>query len=380
MWLYILIILIPLVFFFNKKQEYDHSVLFLSVFIILITTFIGIADMLGGYDRYIYGELFDDVAGNLRNGNLFWSFIFVEYPKELGYDYLNVAIALLTQNRYIFILILTIIIYILTFVSFKKYMSNYPFALILFLALMFFFTFTYLRQILAVSISWLAIQYIIDRKIKKFLLVVAIAFLFHNSALILLPFYFLPVKKYNAQSVIIIMIVCLAIGATGITNTIYQAYGGLSESEERTADYAESSGFRVAYMIEAAFFLYLILSNYKRIPNDKTRIVLCNMSLTFCGILLFFIKSENGGRLSWFYMIGLISTLTYISQSIKLRTSQFNTIVLSVSFFLFLRILTQWSFSLYPYKTFFTNGHRKYDPVYEKYEYDYNYDDDKFYK
>src|SRR5574344_356323 len=223
MWLYILIILIPLVFFFNKKQEYDHSVLFLSVFIILITTFIGIADMLGGYDRYIYGELFDDVAGNLRNGNLFWSFIFVEYPKELGYDYLNVAIALLTQNRYIFILILTIIIYILTFISFKRYMSNYPFALILFLALMFFFTFTYLRQILVVIILWLAIQYIIDRKIKKFLFVVAIAFLFHNSALILLPFYFLPVKKYNAQSVIIIMIVCLAIGATGITNTIYQA-------------------------------------------------------------------------------------------------------------------------------------------------------------
>jgi hypothetical protein len=81
------------------------------------------------------------------------SFIFIEYPKEVGYDFLNVLIAFLTANRYIFILIVTVIIYTLTFVSFKRYMTNYPFAVMLFLALMFFFTFTYLRQVLAVSIS-----------------------------------------------------------------------------------------------------------------------------------------------------------------------------------------------------------------------------------
>src|SRR5574344_2551446 len=112
----------------------DHSAPFLSIFIIFITCFIGISDMLGGYDRYIYGVLFDDVASNMRDGNLFGSVIFIEYPKEIGYDFLNIAIGLLTQNRYIFILIVTIIIYVLTFISFKRYMSNYPFALILFLS------------------------------------------------------------------------------------------------------------------------------------------------------------------------------------------------------------------------------------------------------
>lgn len=380
MWLYIVIFLIPFIGYYEKKGGSDHSVPFLLIFIVLITCFVGISDMLGGYDRYIYGDLFDDVANNLRNGDLFASYIFMEYPKEIGYDYLNVAIALFTQNRYIFILIVTIIIYVLTFISFKKYMSNYPFSLILFLSLMFFFTFTYLRQILAVSISWLAIQYAIDRKKWKFFLVVTIAFLFHNSALILLPFYFIPVKKYDIRNILAIMFLCLLIGATGMTNTLYSAYGGIAESESRTADYANDAGFRIPYMIEAFFFLYLILSNYKRIPEEKAKIILSNMALFFCGILLFFIRSENGGRLSWFYIIGLISTLTYISSSFKMRTAQYNVILMSVCIFLFLRIVFSWGILLYPYKTFFTDGHRKKDPVYMQYEYDYSYDENKFYK
>ena len=35
---------------------------------------------------------------------------------------------------------------------------------------------------------------------------------------------------------------------------------------------------------------------------------------------------------------------------------------------------------LYPYKTFFTNGVREGDGIYERYEYDGNYALDKFYR
>jgi hypothetical protein len=47
---------------------------------------------------------------------------------------------------------------------------------------------------------------------------------------------------------------------------------------------------------------------------------------------------------------------------------------------LYWRILTAWSFQLSPYKTFLTDGVREYDPIWEEYEYDHNYDDDKLYK
>jgi hypothetical protein len=337
--------------------------------------------MLGGYDRYIYAELFDDAADNIHlDRTILRSEIFQQYPKELGYDFLNIAIGALTTNRYIFILILTIIIYTLTFISFKRYMTNYPFALMVFMALMFFFTFTYLRQILGVSILWLSIKYLLNRKFWKFTLVVFIAFLFHNSAIIFLPVYFIPIKKFSMTQILTVMLLSFVVGLTGLTNTLFNAFGGLSGAEERTSMYVEdTSGFRIAYMIEAVFFLYFILRNYKLIPNDKTRIVLFNMSLIFCAVLLFFIKSENGGRLSWFFMIGLISTITYILTSSKqnFRSSIF---MMFVCAFLYMRILTSWGILLYPYKTFFTDGTREGDFIYEHYEYDHGYDNDKFYR
>lgn len=387
MLLYLLIFFIPVIAYFYKKKSIrgnkglEQSVWFLAVFILFLCVFVGISDMLGGYDRYIYGELFDETADNIRNGGgLMSSYIFIEYPKELGFDFLNVLISFVTANRYIFILILTVIIYTLTFISFKRYMTNYPFAMILFMALIFFFTFTYLRQMLAVCISWLAIKYVIDRKLWKFILIVIISFLFHNSAIILLPIYFLPVRKFRINNILIVMSLCFAIGVTGLPNSLFDAFGGLANAEDRTASYAtDTSGFRLPYMIEAVFFLYFLISNYKSIPNEKYRIVLYNMSLFFCGILLFFIKSENGGRLSWYYIIGMISTLTYILTEKKSDDIK-SVFLIIICLFLYLRILTSWDSQLYPYKTFFTNGYRKNDYIYQALEYDQNYEKDKFYR
>ena len=107
-----------------------------------------------------------------------------------------------------------------------------------------------------------------------------------------------------------------------------------------------------------------------------------NMALVFCAILLFFVRSENGGRLSWYYMIGIISTITYIctyKQNVRNKISIF---LISLSIFLYLRIYTGWQayHFLSPYKTFLTDGYRSNDIIRETYEYNYNYDHNKFYR
>jgi hypothetical protein len=142
------------------------------------------------------------------------------------------------------------------------------------------------------------------------------------------------------------------------------------------------AGFRWAYLMEAIFFLYVILSNYKNIPNHTRNVVLLNMSLIFCAILLFFIRSENGGRLGWIYMIGIICTLADICVE-KRKLNRFGMIMMIVSFLLFVRIYRGWQNSmlgLYPYKTFLSDGYRNGDPIRERFEYDFAYDEDKFYR
>ena len=378
MWIYFLIFVIILVIYIQMSKD-AKNVIFLAIIMTFLGLFVGVSDMLGGYDRYIYAELFDSMADVTRSGGSPWtSNAFQFYGGEFGWGSLCALISYITNNRYIFIFIVTIIIYTLLFFSFKDYTSNYSFAVLLFLGLWFFFTFTYLRQVLSAATAWLAIRYISRRDLKHFLLVWFIAYSFHNSALVILPMYFLPIKKYSETSILYIMGASLLIGLTPIPTTLFQIYGAMDEQRVNVDILAAEGSFRISYFIEAVFFLYLILSQYKRIPKKPKTIVLMNMALVFCAILLVFIRSDNGGRLGWFYMIGCISTVTFICH-LKYN-SQLRIAMLLISFYLYFRILSAWTTTLSPYKTFFTNGVRPHDGMHYLYEYDSNYDEDKFYR
>lgn len=380
MWLYLLIFLIPVFFYLSSNSERNQQSSFLVLFLFGLSLFVGLSDMFGGYDRYIYGEIFDNIADiTTDRGDYSESLFYNFYSSEIGYTFLNVLISFITENRYIFILIVTFIIYICLFISLRKYTENYPLAMILFLGLWFFFTFTYLRQVLSATIVWLGIQYVVDRKFWRFLIVSLIGFSIHNSAIIFFPLYFIPIKKFSPRVIIGIMIPLLVIGLSSLPNSLFELYEN-SSFVERHAEYNASGDLRIPYILEAFFFLYIILKNYQLIPNDKPHIVLMNMAFVFCAILLLFVRSENGGRLSWYYMIGIISTITFIC---TFRTNARNKIpifFIALSLFLYLRIYIEWQvyLNLYPYKTFFTNGVREGDYSWERYEYNHAYDQDKF--
>lgn len=378
MWIYLIIFVFWLfIYAFNKHSLSKASFLFLFMGLAI---FVGLGDMLGGYDRYIYGELFDSVAEQiqLHGDNYFNSSLYRLYPNEIGYGFFNIALSYLTLNRYIFIFILTLISYVLIYRSIIRYCDNYQLAVIIFLGLMFFFTFTYLRQVLAFSIAWQSIQYVYKRKLLKFIIVVFIAATFHNSVILLFPFYFIPIKKYSPWIIVSIALILLGLGMTNIVGGMYETYS--ETMDDRRGIYAaDETGFRIEYIFEAIVFLILLLPFQKYIPDTKKHITLYNVAIYFCFILLIFIQSVNGGRLAWYAAIGIISTLSFLCQQLW-HMPNYRITVITICFFLYIRILFSWDYMLYPYKTFLTDGHRDNDKVFELYEYDYNYDVDKFYK
>jgi hypothetical protein len=369
-----------LIFYGTLNSRRNEQIGAVAVYLIALGMFVGLGDMLGGYDRYIYGELFDRMADvTLAGGNPWASQSFEFFGTEFGYGTLCALISYTTGNRYIFIFILTMIIYILLIISLRQYVDNAPFAVVMFMGLWVFFTFTYLRQVIGCTVVWLSVKYIIDRNLKMFLLIWFIGFSFHNSVVVFLPMYFLPIRKYPINKVMAVMAIVFFLGAfTSIPSGLFSAYGEMDEERYRF-DYANESGFRVAYLIEAAFFLYMILTNYRRISNNKKDVVMLNIALAFCAILLLFLKSENGGRLGWMFMIGVFCTLSNICVKRK-QVLNFGHVMIIVSFFLFYRILDAWAFNLTPYKTFLTPGHTAAEWIYEDYEYDRAYDDNKFYR
>lgn len=384
MWIYFVIFLIIFLVYINGgKHKNEYFLNTLKFYMMGLALFVGLADMMGGYDRYIYGSHFDSIADLVfyKNYTDAFSSLFTEGKStEWGFTSLYLIISFVTRNRYIFIFILTLVMYSLLFRSFKRYMSDYPMGLMLFLGLWFFFTFTYLRQVMACSIVWLSIKYVINRNFKRYLLLFIIAYLMHNSAIVFFPLYFLPVKKFPKKKVMQVMLVLGIIGITNVAGGLFNVFGGFIGAEERTAAYTESTAFRYEYIMEAILFLYVILNNYQSFNIENKRdIVLLNMALVFCGILLLFSMNTQGGRLSWYYMIGLIATLTKVTKA-KKRLSQDNMVIIGLMVLLFFRIVISWDHLLTPYKTFLTNGVRDNDPTWEEYEYDHHYDDNKMYR
>lgn len=374
---------IALIYVFSIGTDTARSKWLLFAMMLFLGLFVGISDMLGGYDRYIYAELFDSMCDDLSFGfPLSRTALLSLYPSEIGYDSINYLISFVTHNRYIFILIYTLLIYALLFQSIKKYAENYPFAVMVFMGLWFFFTFTYLRQVLAATTCWLAIDYVVQRKPLQFFAIVALAVTIHNSAIVFAPLYFVPIKKFPPVIVILIMVACLAVGLTSLPAGLFESYGELTDMEKRVAGLEDfsSMNIRIEYMLEAVVFLVIIFWRYFEVDeDDKQMVTLTNMALIFCAILLVFVRSDNGGRLGWYYMMGMIATLTYLANK-EDRINYYGAGLIALCAVLYLRIVLAWGVQLSPYKTFFSDGHREGDFIYQIYEYDEQYDLDKLYR
>lgn len=374
---------IALIYVFSIGTDAARSKGLLFAMMLFLGLFVGISDMLGGYDRYIYAELFDSMCDDLSFGfPLSRTSLLSLYPSEIGYDSINYLISFVTHNRYIFILIYTLLVYGLLFQSLKKYVENYPFAVLVFMGLWFFFTFTYLRQVLAAATCWLAIDYVAQRKPLQFFAIVALAVTIHNSAIVFTPLYFVPIKKFSPVTVILVMVACLAVGLTSLPAGLFESYGELTDMEKRVAGLEDfsSMNIRIEYMLEAVVFLVIIFWRYFEVDeDDKQMVTLTNMALIFCAILLVFVRSDNGGRLGWYYMMGVIATLTNLANK-EDRINYYGAGLIALCAVLYLRIVMAWGVQLSPYKTFFSDGHREGDFIYEIYEYDEQYDLDKLYR
>lgn len=114
------------------------------------------------------------------------------------------------NSSHLFIMVSSLLTYIPVFLIFRKYSPDF------FLTLFFYFvTGTYfsamngIRQYIAAGIVILATKYLFSEKKSsfiKFLVFVAVASLFHNSALIMIPVYFLCRKKAWSVSTFIMVI------------------------------------------------------------------------------------------------------------------------------------------------------------------------------
>lgn len=379
MFIYISIFLITLIYYYltqNSAAKHDPNIL--GWYLFGISLFVGLGDMIGGYDRYIYGDMFDSIADETWGNRNYADVLYLKQGIEWGYFLWEILLSFITRNRYIFILLTTFLIYYLLFKSFKKYISNYPLACIVFMAFFYYFTMTYLREVIAVVIAWQGVRYIWERKAWKFFAIIALAATFHGSIAIFAIMYFIPLKKFSKRQIIYFLLLCLILGMTPLPMWFISV--GIDATGKNGDDYLDQDqGFRIEYVFEVLFIVWFIFRNYKSITNDRKTLTFLNMSYALCGVLLVFMRFGQGGRFGWPFFLGIFYMFSNLSLKTKIAKNM-RSALLVVCLALFLRLTFSWESLLTPYKTFLTNGIPSSYIIYNKFEYDDHYTINKLYR
>lgn len=226
--------------------------------LIALSLFAGIRSFRVGTDSWTYTRDF-------RNNLNVYNFRFDENV-ELGYQFLEYTLLRLSLG-YSWLFLITGLIIVYCYLSIiKRYSENYWFSVFLFVTLgVYTFFFNGLRQGIAMAIFALALPYLLEKRLIPYLLVIAVASLFHTTALFMIPFYFVvnlrikPIYKLLATFLGSLFTVQFLIEYIATTNERYESYTEVAES----AGGLLTLGFYTLLLI----FIYFVIHLYK-IKNE----------------------------------------------------------------------------------------------------------------
>ncbi len=192
---YFILLFAVVLFSFVAKKAKNDKILYRSVIFfifLLLVLFAGLRDGSVGTDTNNYIGMFqsDRVYSSL----------------EIGYLLLQETTRLFSNEYWV---LLTLIAAIVVFFYYKTILilsRNHTISIFVFITLgTYLFFFNGARQGLAAAIFSFAIVAVVNKDYKKYYLWVAVAFLFHKSVLVTLPFYYLLRKKYSLKNLVILL-------------------------------------------------------------------------------------------------------------------------------------------------------------------------------
>lgn len=170
-----------------------------------LTILASVRDVTTGVDVVVYAAAFHYL------GELSWTDLF-QYGWEPGYLAYNKILSLFFSDEQA-LLVVTAILTTTGYTLFIYRYSKIPWlSFFLFICLAYFsISISILRQSLAMVIILNSLKYVLERKKLKYFFCVGLAFLFHTTALICVPIYFLPKLKISIKYFVIALLVSFSI-------------------------------------------------------------------------------------------------------------------------------------------------------------------------
>lgn len=286
MWIYISVVFftfLSFLYFYKRPNILAYNIIFIVVILIICFGY------MCGSDWRTYEEIYNSYS--VSNGaGFWWRFLYME-PLYLC---LNIIGNELHLNFWFFYICIKVLIFVKIVDVFRRFC---PSNLIL-LAFTFFLGFWGIRNfidpsfrnMIAVYVFLCGINWLINRNLKRYILLVVIASLFHYSAIILLLFYFILHREYSTKCIIILFLCAniFLLDSDVIFKLISFLFSSIPTIALKIESYTEGEGIRFAqgkifslgYLVHIIFFI-IILYSRKRIEKLENGKFLFNVSVLF---------------------------------------------------------------------------------------------------
>jgi hypothetical protein len=286
---------------------------------------------------------------------------------EYGYNLAVWLVKLVFSSYSSFLVIHAAIYYYLIINSIKLYTG------FLFLPLMMFYCVTMgvegsNRELIAVAIGLYALRYMCDGKRIYFFLLVALACMFHASAIILLLFPLFN-QTIRLKTILLLMVCSIAFGISPLPQLMFSAIGNhLGEFESYkvavylgdSKDSLLDSGLSFSGLVKRLVLLTLFFYNRKAL-SEKLRYYNIMLNAYTAGVALYFLFANSllivVGRGDLYFNIFeplLLGSQVYL---LRQKTSRlvFASALCVLSFFFFFQSISPYPDLYLPYKGLFIN-------------------------
>lgn len=251
--------------------------------------------------------------------------------KDQGFYFVSAAIKCIIGNRNnIYFIIAAAIQCFLLFKIYRKYSTSFAISFFLFLASTDYISWIFngMRQFVAVTITVACFPWILQKKYVKAIIVILIASLFHQSALLVLPFVFIVQgKAWNKKTLLFIIVVVIAVVFTDrftdiLDNMLAETqYKNVVTDWEQFQDDGTNILRVLVYSVPA--ILSLIGIKYIREADDPVVNICTNMSIAASGLYVvsMFTSGIFIGRLPIYFSVYSYILLPWLVKNVFTKRS-----------------------------------------------------------
>lgn len=273
---------------------------------------------------------------------------------EIGYKILmQLSYQLFDKNSYLFFTLCSALTIIPIYIVIKRYSNKPGESLFYFTALGFYvLSFNLVRQSIAIAICFFALRYMFNRKIFKYIVTILIASLFHMTALIMIPMYWIANLQFNKKQLLSILVIFSFSGI--LFNPIFNYFTSIIPQYRMYSSYGDAFAGIGTYIVDGIYMILIIfiIFNKNRMINENKNIIINLITFSTFFIMLS-MQNILFARLIYYWLIPIILILPEVITTVKKQYRNTIQLFMIVCFLVFYFVHIYSFNGVYPYKSIF---------------------------